>query len=137
MDDVRQVKKGPWNEVGLMDDSTGKHWYSKELQAMILRERAETQKRLQAEALSRAKGTADFLKREYGVSKVILYGSLTDGFFHERSDIDILIEGFSGPFWEMHSAVDRLAEPFPLSIVCSEDADESLLKHVFDKGVPL
>jgi len=75
-----------------MDDSTGKHWYSKELQAVILRERAETRKRLQAEALSRAKAIADFLKREYGVSKVILYGSLTDGFFHERSDIDILRE---------------------------------------------
>jgi len=52
-----------------MDDSTGKHWYSKELQAVILRERAETRKRLQAEALSRAKAIADFLKREYGVSR--------------------------------------------------------------------
>ena len=83
MDDVRQVKKGPWNEVGLMDDSTGKHWYSKELQAMILRERAETQKRLQAEALSRAKGIADFLKREYGVSKFSMVLSRMDSFMRD------------------------------------------------------
>lgn len=118
-----------------MRETGGGAWKSKELADLILRSRARELARLRKDAEARARRIAEMLKGEYGASRVVLYGSLVEGGFHEGSDIDLLVEGFKGPFWEMYSRADRLAGPFHLGIVCVEDACASLLEHVREKGV--
>lgn len=89
------------------------------------------------EATARAVALAELLKRKYGASRVVLYGSLVEGGFHEHSDIDLLVFGFSGSYWDMYSEAERIAAPFRASIVCSEDANASLIEHAAKKGVTL
>lgn len=92
---------------------------------------------LEKEGAARAVALAELLKRKYGASRVVLYGSLVEGGFHENSDIDLLVFGFSGSYWDMYSEAERIAAPFRASIVCSEDASASLIEHVSEKGVTL
>jgi predicted nucleotidyltransferase len=40
-----------------------------------------------------AEECAKLLKEKYKVKKVFLIGSLVKGYFHERSDIDLVVEG--------------------------------------------
>jgi len=120
----------------MKEDGTGA-WRSKELRGIILNSRAKSLARLRDDARARAERIAELLKGEYGVSRVILYGSLAEGGFHEGSDIDLLVEGFNGPFWQMYAQADRLAGGFRLSVVCRENADASLLEHVEKRGVVL
>lgn len=77
------------------------------------------------------------LKETFGASRVLLYGSLAEGGFDSRSDIDLMIDGLSGSFWTAYSEAGSIADPFPLSIVCREDASRSLVEHVAQRGVEL
>jgi len=112
-------------------------WYSKEIQDLIARDRERRVEELRAKAWDRARKVAEFLKTVYRVSGVVLYGSLAEGYFGRESDIDLMVEGFSGSYWEMYREAALLAEPFELSIVCKEDAVPSLVEHVLQKGVRL
>ncbi|HHY39010.1 MAG TPA: nucleotidyltransferase domain-containing protein [Clostridia bacterium] len=89
------------------------------------------------EATARAKAVSELLKRKYGASSVILYGSFAEGGYHDHSDIDLLVYDFKGPYWEMYSEAEQIAAPFKVSVVCSEDASPSLIEHVREKGVTL
>lgn len=42
-----------------------------------------------------ARRCAQFLRSKYKVKRVILIGSLVKGFFHDRSDIDLVVEGLA------------------------------------------
>ncbi|MGI9860893.1 nucleotidyltransferase domain-containing protein [Moorella naiadis] len=52
-------------------------------------------RRRQDEARAKAQKVAVWLKEKYGVDRVYLFGSLAWGGFHSRSDIDLLVRGFS------------------------------------------
>ena len=88
-------------------------------------------------AWEKARAAAKLLKEDFGVSKVILYGSLAAGNFKEGSDIDLLIFGFKGSFWSMYSQLEEIVSPIQVSLVCKEDASESLILEAYDKGVEL
>jgi predicted nucleotidyltransferase len=47
----------------------------------------------ESNAMTIARQVASFLKKEYGATRVILFGSLAKGFFEKDSDIDIYFEG--------------------------------------------
>lgn len=47
----------------------------------------------ESKAMTIARKVAAFLKKEYGATRVILFGSLAKGFFEKDSDIDIYFEG--------------------------------------------
>jgi predicted nucleotidyltransferase len=47
----------------------------------------------ESKAMTIAKKVASFLKKEYGATRVMLFGSLAKGFFEKDSDIDIYFEG--------------------------------------------
>jgi predicted nucleotidyltransferase len=51
---------------------------------------------LESDALTTAKEIARFLKTKHGATRVVLFGSLAEGFFKDRSDIDIYFEGVPG-----------------------------------------
>lgn len=111
-------------------------------QAWRERTRKDREKALERrhEALSAAQRAADFLRCNYGVKRVLLYGSLAWGDrFTPHSDIDLLVEGFepSNRFWRMLAEIEEVTSPFPPSVVLADDASESLLRKVRDKGVEL
>ncbi|MBC7338781.1 MAG: nucleotidyltransferase domain-containing protein [Firmicutes bacterium] len=95
--------------------------------AEALRERAREKARL----------VADILKERYGARQVILYGSLARGDFREGSDIDLLVEGLSGSYWDAYLSAERVAAPFVVSLVCSEDASPPLVDCALKEGVRL
>lgn len=102
--------------------------------ADLEREREQT---LRERAREKASLVAEILKTRYCAQRVILYGSLARGDFREGSDIDLLVEGMSGSYWDAYLSAERAAAPFVVSLVCSEDASPSLLDSVAQEGVPL
>ncbi|MDI3280782.1 MAG: nucleotidyltransferase domain-containing protein [Bacillota bacterium] len=77
------------------------------------------------------------LKERYGAQRVFLYGSLAWGGFREGSDLDLLVEGFAGPYWPMYLEAERLGAPFEVNMVLAEEAHPSLLEAVRKDGIPL
>ena len=89
------------------------------------------------QALKAAKDVATMLKDKYGVSNVVLYGSLVNGRFDDYSDIDLYVEGLGeGYFTALHEA-QMIAGDIEVSIACSTDVLESLRKNIQLNGVKL
>ncbi|BCV25944.1 hypothetical protein kuro4_27170 [Gelria sp. Kuro-4] len=101
--------------------------------------KAEEEQGLREAALARARIIAARLKKDYGVKRVYLYGSLAWGRFDEHSDIDLFAVGFprSANYWAALAAMEHLAVPFPLQIILAETAHPSLRQRVEREGVPL
>lgn len=88
-------------------------------------------------ALKAAKDVANMLKDKYGVSNVVLYGSLVNGRFDDYSDIDLYVEGLGeGYFTALHEA-QMIAGDIEVSIACNTDVLESLHKDIQQTGVKL
>ena len=124
-------------------EKTGKYsinWQDfHQVRQLLLKEKAYREKQFRTRALEKAQAVANWLKSKYNVKEVYLYGSLAWGKFTPQSDIDLLIVGFSNHahFWEMQVKAEEMALPFPVSIVCAEDAVESLRKRVFREGMKI
>jgi predicted nucleotidyltransferase len=95
--------------------------------------------RLEADAQEDARAIAAMLRRDFGATRVILFGSLARGGFHPDSDIDLAVAGLPIKGWfRAYSAANQLArhyrwvELFPL-----EDLDEHFLRRVLETGVEL
>ena len=116
---------------------TGMSWDSKEMANAVRERAARAEKALREDAMDRARRIACLLKGEYGVARVLVYGSLVDGYFHSRSDIDLLIDDHSGSYWDMYAKADKVASPFALSIICAHDAQPSLRESAESRGVQL
>lgn len=107
------------------------------LRRLLTQQRARELERRRELAWQKAREVASFLREAYGARQVILYGSLARGDFRETSDIDLYVEGFTGPYWQMLARADRLAAPFEISIVCAEDALPSLQEEIAREGVAI
>ncbi|NJR71567.1 MAG: nucleotidyltransferase domain-containing protein [Synechococcales cyanobacterium CRU_2_2] len=54
---------------------------------------------------------ATLLKRDFGATQIILFGSLLSNCFHNQSDLDIAVAGLSSKqYWEALTAVNRLSQ---------------------------
>jgi len=110
----------------------------RKIQTRIEENKKNDQKQLQIRALDKAKTVAALLKQKYNVKNVWVYGSVVQGDFHKRSDIDMLIDDtYKGSFWEMYVRAQRKANPFPLSLITEKDAFPSLIEFVRKEGVKL
>jgi len=105
------------------------------------RERAERAEKEAGErrqlALDKAAAAAEHLKKKYGVRSVYLYGSLVwSRHFTERSDIDLLVEGFPAEksYWKMLVELEAITDPVEISVVLAEDAAPSLLEKAKREG---
>jgi len=79
---------------------------------------------------------ADILKKKYKVKRVFLIGSLAYGVVHERSDIDIVVEGLAPELYidalvELNDILERKVE---LNLIPFEDAFESLKEKTLREG---
>lgn len=80
---------------------------------------------------------AELLKKEFNVKKVILFGSLIQKeLFHMQSDVDLAVEELDEKLY--YRAVSRLLDldsDIQTDLVMKEDASESLLKTIENKGI--
>ncbi|GAI66516.1 unnamed protein product [marine sediment metagenome] len=76
------------------------------------------------------------LKDKYKVKKVFLIGSLVTGFIHERSDIDLVVEGLSSDLYikALTDLWDLLPAGVELNLIPYEDAFESLKEETLKEG---
>ena len=76
------------------------------------------------------------LKNKYKVKKVFLIGSLEEGYIHERSDIDLVVEGLSPDLYikSLTELWDVLPSGLELNLIPFEDAFESLKEKTLKEG---
>ena len=76
------------------------------------------------------------LKDKYKVRRVFLIGSLVKGFIHERSDIDLVVEGLSPDLYmkALTEVWDLLPAGVELNLIPYEDAFESLKEKAINEG---
>ena len=76
------------------------------------------------------------LKDKYKAKRAFLIGSLVKGFIHERSDIDLVVEGLS-PDLHMKALTelwDLLPAGVELNLIPYEDAFEGLKENAINEG---
>lgn len=105
-----------------------------------LNERKDREVAMRAEATAKAKEIAFFLKTQYGLSKIYLFGSLAwRKKFSIHSDIDIYLEDFPEDkcYWEALARSEEIATPYPVSIILAETASPGLRLKVKNEGLLL
>ncbi len=100
----------------------------------IAREEKETQK-LARQAEKKAQRIAEVLLKNYGVSKVYLFGSLAWGGFTRDSDIDLAVVGLPEElFLEVYGVAEDMAAPLKVDLVLLETAEPSLKERALREG---
>lgn len=76
------------------------------------------------------------LKNKYDVKKVFLIGSLAKGNVHNKSDIDLVVEGLSSDLYikSLTELWDILPVGVELNLIPFEDAFESLKEKTIKEG---
>lgn len=92
-----------------------------------------------ARALRAAQEMADLLRRDYGVTRVVLSGSLArGGLFHAHSDIDLAVWGLDPPrYHSIHGRLLGMVPEFGVDLVEFEDARPRLQATIEAEGVEL
>ena len=105
--------------------------------AAYQKRRAEEDRELKVKARragAAAEKVAGMLAGEYGVKKVVLFGSVLNGRFGEASDIDLGVEGLEkGSFIRALVEAETLAG-FPVDIKPLEDVRESFRERIRKTG---
>ena len=86
-----------------------------------------------------AKKCAKFLKKKYKVKKVFLIGSLVKGYFHDQSDIDLVVEGLISKLYikALTELYDLLPNGAELNLIPFEDAFDRLKEKTITEGILL
>lgn len=94
-------------------------------------------RRWHEQALVVAQHLADVLGREFGVTKVYLFGSLVSGKVHPRSDIDLAVEGLPPALYYRACARLDHETDIPIDLVDLTRAAPTLVQRVTREGVVL
>lgn len=90
--------------------------------------------RLAQQAQSDARQIADMLRTSYKVTRVVLFGSLVNGQFHARSDIDLAVEGLApGDFFQALAQASKLSD-FPIDLKPFEELVPHFAARVLATG---
>jgi predicted nucleotidyltransferase len=104
-----------------------------EHQLRLVRERAARIATLREKVLSELPGIMEDLRRRFGVRRIVLFGSFARGEIHERSDLDLAVEGLSEK--DYYRAVAAcLSASVPVDLIRLEDAAESLRRLIDEEG---
>jgi len=84
-----------------------------------------------------AQEASKILKNSYHVKRVFLIGSLAKGHVHERSDIDIVVEGLEPQLYikALTQIYDALPPGVELNLIPFEDAYDSLKRKTLREGL--
>jgi len=79
------------------------------------------------------------LEKKYKVKKIFLIGSLASGFMHEKSDIDLVVEGLPSDLYirSLTDLWDLLPPGVELNLIPYEDAFKSLKEKTIKEGIIL
>lgn len=82
------------------------------------------------------KRSVEVLKNKYNVKRVFLIGSLVNGFIHEKSDIDLVVENLSPDLYikALTELWDLLPAGVELNLIPFEDAFEGLREKTVKEG---
>jgi predicted nucleotidyltransferase len=99
----------------------------------------EKMERIRSEALERAGKVALLLKGKYGAKRVIIFGSVVrKAYIHERSDIDLLVEGINKEdFLRAGFDACAAATPFNVDIIPIETAHDYIVASAIKEGMEL
>lgn len=90
--------------------------------------------RLAGQARADAARIAALLRRDFGVTRVVLFGSLASGRFRPDSDIDLAVEGLAAAsFFRALAQASRLSL-FPLDLKPLEDLAPHFKARVLQTG---
>ena len=80
-----------------------------------------------------SKKIAQMLKEKYKVKRIFLIGSLVKGYVHEKSDIDLVVEGLSPKAYikALVDANDIVQWKVEVNLIPFEDAFETLKEKTF------
>ena len=103
---------------------------------------AQRQERIEARrarARSVAERAAQLLKRDFGVTRVVLFGSLLrDAVYSPHSDIDLAVWGLSDRlYYRVVSKLLDLDPSIPIDLLRGEDMPPHLIQAVESEGVAL
>jgi len=86
--------------------------------------------------LEKARECTSFLEKNYNVKRVYIIGSLVKGKFHDRSDIDLVVEGLPSALYidALTDLYDLLLPGMELNLIPFEDAFDSLKKRTIREG---
>ncbi len=90
-------------------------------------------------ALQVAREAATILKKRFGATRVLVFGSLAHRvWFTPRSDVDLCVDGISvEAFFRAEAAVEAMASGFKVDLVDSKECPPELLKQIEEEGVEL
>jgi predicted nucleotidyltransferase len=90
-------------------------------------------------ALQVAHEAATILKKRFGATRVLVFGSLAHRvWFTPRSDVDLCVDGISvEAFFRAEAAVEAMASGFKVDLVDSKECPPELLKQIEEEGVEL
>jgi predicted nucleotidyltransferase len=103
------------------------------------RERAEREAahrlELASKAHAEARRVAQMLVHDFGARRVYLFGSLArEGRFHERSDVDLAVDGIApGRFFKAWAAAGAHAN-VPIELVDMDEVGEMMRKLILEYG---
>ena len=87
-------------------------------------------------ALLVARKAARILKESFGVTRVLLFGSLvTQSWFHIRSDVDLAVEGLKPKdFWRADCRLESISDGFEIDLVDLSTAPSGLKQTISRDG---
>lgn len=89
--------------------------------------------------LRRVRQAAEQLKQQFGVSRVILFGSLAHtAWFVDDSDVDLAVDGLApADYWKAWQLVEAVVEVRPVDLVDYQTASDSLRAAIDRSGIEL
>ncbi len=86
--------------------------------------------------LEKARECTSFLEKKYNVKRVYVIGSLVKGKFHNRSDIDLVVEGLPSALYidALTDLYDLLLPGMELNLIPFENAFDSLKRRTIREG---
>lgn len=117
--------------------------YKPYIEGLVAREKQRRQRRRQraAEAMEVARQAAQLLRARYNVRRIRVFGSvLHPDHFHERSDIDLAVEGLSPQdflkAWGMlNGGSPEINSDFEIDLVTPEECRAAIWDSVQREGV--
>jgi predicted nucleotidyltransferase len=102
-------------------------------------ERESRLKQRRDRAMEIATEAAGILRQEFGVERIVLFGSLiSPEAFHWRSDIDLAVWGLAQrDHYRATARLLSLDHEFSVDIIRAESANARLLERVEQEGMPL
>lgn len=96
---------------------------------------AARRRELASRARAEARRAAHVLVREFGASRVYLFGSLAqEGWFHERSDVDLAVEGIASERFFKAWAASGAHSDVPIELVDLDEVGEPMRKLILEYG---